>query len=108
MSKTKYRISNTTAERRIRHTDLQDVGEVTVVKTVAALQSAVKAGEPYIGIQAHLDFTGADTVTCDSGECILGTGDNGYIPATVKSIRVHTSQTYACQSCYLLYNLPEK
>lgn len=70
---------------------------VTVVTTAAGLQTAVKAGKPHIEIQAHLDLTTLDTVTCDNGACILGVGSNGYIPSTVKSIRVRTCRLSTVQ-----------
>lgn len=68
--------------------ELQQQVKETVVKTAAALQAAVKAGDPHILIAAHLDLTGLDTVVCDSGACLLGVATNGYMPTTVQSIRV--------------------
>lgn len=59
---------------------LQQVGEVTVVTTAAALQEAVECGMPHIEIQSHLDLT---TLDLASTFRLLGT-----IPPTVKSIRV--------------------
>ena len=61
---------------------------MTVVETAQELQDAVADGLPHIEIRAHLDLTTLSTVTCDSGECLLGVGANGYIPASVKSIKV--------------------
>ena len=73
--------------RRLQQ-DTTSTGDVTVVTTAEGLQEAVAEGLPHIEIQAHLDLTTLDTVTCDIGECLLGVGADGYIPSTVQSIKV--------------------